>query len=110
MLDLSTLYNAKFFEVKLLDGKILNVMKPPIDFLVELETFLQSMANKDKKKVDVKQVAIITEEMATIILNNNKEGIQIEQSYVRQLGYDIQIIIIKQYAEFVRELMANPNL
>ena len=108
MLDLSALYNAKFFEVKMLDGSVLNIIKPAIDFLVELEGFFQ-IQNSKSKKVDIKQIATLTEEMATKILNNNKEGISIEQNYVRRLGFDLQLLIIREYIKFTRELMANPN-
>lgn len=105
MLDLSV-YEQKSWEVKLLDGRIIHVLKPDILMLIEIERFEKAKNSKTNKLENISKSLV---SMTQRILNENEEGISLTIADIKKLGFQLQLAVINGYQTFIREVMDNPN-
>lgn len=105
MLDLSLL-NQKTWDLKLLDGTVLNVRKPNNDLFKETQKMAEAAANK--KTGD--KITTVTYSFLTKVLNRNTNGRKFTQQEIEQIiPLDIAVILIYEYQKFVIEVMQGVN-
>lgn len=100
MLDLTVL-NEQYFEIKLLDGSVINLKKPSQSLLMKFMGFKQDAS--ELKTEDIIEIVLS-------ILNNNKENKELKTEDIENYDIGILMAIIQGYAEFINEVMGNPNL
>ncbi|WP_069999447.1 hypothetical protein [Cellulosilyticum sp. I15G10I2] len=84
----------------------LHLLKPNMGFLIELERFIKV---KNSKQSNLERITALTEDIVLKILNNNLENKEIDIDFIKKIDFDLQILIINLYFQFVEEVMANPN-
>lgn len=105
-LDLSV-FQEETFEVKLSEETTININKPSQRLVLDLMEYEKHFSNKkDPKKVVDSFVELIVK-----ILNNNKEGLKFTREYVEnKFSFEIGVVFIKSYIDFVSEVNSDPNL
>ncbi|MGL5637569.1 MAG: hypothetical protein ACRCX8_01395 [Sarcina sp.] len=99
MLDLTAL-SIKYFEVKMLDGNKLSIRKPTqkmMNFIIKMNGLAE------EKQLDA------IDELVTMILNNNKEGIAYLKKDIANYELEIKEAIITGFSKFAKEIVSNPN-
>nr|DAP50265.1 MAG TPA: hypothetical protein [Caudoviricetes sp.] len=111
-LDLNKL-KTKTFELKLLDGRVINIKKPNEDLIVEMENFEKEAPNSKCVQDVFKKIKALT----LIIINRNTEGVVFDYLFFEQKGEDGELLydytvcaaIFAEYSKFTRGVLANPN-
>lgn len=105
MIDLSILSN-KTFDIKLPDGFELNIRKPSNDLFKETFRMIKLMeANgEDDKKISAIYVFI------TKMFNRNMNNVKFTQQQLEELiDIDIAMYLIKEYQNFLNEVVQDIN-
>ena len=104
MLDLNA-FQEKTFEVKLLDGTVVELKKPSQKLVIDIMAHEEKMKNKDPKKVLNSFVNIMVE-----VLNNNTEGREFNRGYVEKyFSLDLGSLFLTAYIDFVKDIQSDPN-
>ena len=105
-LDL-TVFQEETFEVRLNKDEVLHIKKPSQRLVIDLMNYEKEFNNKkDPKKVVSSFVSLIVK-----ILNNNTEGKVFNNEFVEnQFSFEIGVLCIKSYVDFVSEVNSDPNL
>lgn len=107
MLDL-TILNQNYFEIKMLDGSILNLKKLTQKMLLKT-TFLDKEIEKANKNKDFEKILNLNVDRLHLILNNNKEGKVITKEEIEEFNAEIITAIIVAYSKWMQEFNSNPN-
>lgn len=105
MLDLQA-FKQKTFEVRLMDGTEIKLLKPSQRMVIDIMAYEEEMKNiKNPKGVIDSFISLIAD-----ILNNNTEGRKFTKSYVdKNFSYEVAMVFIQAYMEFVQEVNSDPN-
>lgn len=105
-LDL-TVFQEETFEVRLSEEETLHVKKPSQRLVIDLMNYEKEFNNKkDPKKIVASFTSLIAK-----ILSNNTEGKVFTQEYVEnKFSFEIGVVFIKSYVDFVSEVNSDPNL
>lgn len=107
MLDL-TILNQNYFEIKMLDGSILNLKKLTQKMLLKT-TFLDKEIEKANKNKEFEKILNLNVDRLHLILNNNKEGKVITKEEIEEFNAEIITAIIVAYSNWMQEFNSNPN-
>lgn len=104
MLDLQA-FQEKTFEVKLVDGTIINLRKPSQKLVIDIMAYEEKLKDKNIKVVIESFVGLMVD-----ILNNNTDGRKFNKAYVEKyFSLDLGKIFLEAYIDFVQEIQADPN-
>lgn len=96
MLDLTTAL-GELYQVKLLDGKVLNLKRPTQALQVAIVN-LQKYAGKEK---DAEKAMETTMEIFCRILNRNDEGVEFKPEDIgEEYDYSIALMVIGDYLKY----------
>lgn len=103
IIDLSV-FQEETLDFKLLDGRVINVVKPTQKMVIELMNF-RNIQDEEPEA----QVAALSS-IVCKVLNSNKNGIAFTEKEVEQ-NFNFQILqaILTAYSEFVNGIASNPN-
>lgn len=107
MLDL-TIINESYFEIKMLDGSILNLKKMTQKMLLKT-TLLDKEIEKANKEKDFEKILNLNVDRLHLILNNNKEGKEVTREEIEEFNAEIITAIIVAYSKWMQEFNNNPN-
>ena len=104
MLDLNA-FQEKTFEVKLLDGTVVELRKPSQKLVIDIMAHEEKLKHKDPKKVLNSFINIMVE-----VLNNNTEGREFTRGYVEKyFSLDLGSLFLGAYIDFVKDIQSDPN-
>lgn len=107
MLDL-TILSEQYFELKLLDGRIINLKKMTQGMIIST-TAIDKAIEKANKAKEYEKVLTLNTDRLELILNHNKEGIKITRKEIEDLTPDLMGAIIIAYSEWMQNINSNPN-
>ena len=107
MLDLSIIVE-QYFELKLLDGRIINLKKLTQGMLITT-TAIDKAIEKANKAKEYEKILNLNIDRLELILNHNKEGIKISKEEIEELTPDIMSAIIIAYSEWMQGINNDPN-
>lgn len=109
MLDLSV-FQQKTFEVKLVDGQVVNLLKPSQKMLIEMMSYEAQFKAIEPNQENLNKVFNTFNSMILNILNNNNDGKVFDKEYVdKYFDFHIGTALMNAYMEFVNEINSNPN-
>jgi len=96
MLDLNTVLDEKYYDIKLLDGKILHLDRPS-QAMIENTLVVDKVADSGNTEGTVKALAILFMR----ILNRNNEGIKFEYNELTEVySFEVMGYVIEDYFNF----------
>lgn len=112
MLDLQAI-KTKTFEIKLLDGTIIHIKKANNELVCLMEEF----ETKISKTKSIKNFIEELQSLIIKILNHNTDHKTFDNLFFNQVyedgckiyDYTICMAIYKEYAEFMKGVLTNPN-
>ena len=107
MLDL-TILSEQYFEIKLLDGRIINLKKMNQRMIINT-TSIDKAIEKANKSKEYEKVLNLNIDRLELILNHNKEGVKISREEIEELTPDVMGAIIVEYTEWMQNINNNPN-
>ncbi len=107
MLDL-TILSEQYFEIKLLDGRIINLKKMNQRMIINT-TSIDKAIEKANKSKEYEKVLNLNIDRLELILNHNKEGVKISREEIEELTPDVMGAIIVAYTEWMQNINNNPN-
>lgn len=109
MLDLSV-FKEKTFELKLFDGEVLNLKRPSHRMVIEMMGYEQTFKDKKNHK-NVDKMVNTFSQMLLDILNSNTQGRVFDLEFVEEnFDFNLGMLVVESYMEFVQEINSNPNL
>lgn len=103
ILDLS-MFLEETLDIKMLDGRVLHIRKPPQRTIIEMMKFREIDENTDP---DAVMAAL--DRMTGLILNNNEDGLRFNADAIAGLSTDMKNAILTEYAKFAARLQQNPT-
>ena len=108
MLDLSV-FQQKTFEVKLMDGQIIHLLKPSQKMLLQMMSYEAEFKDMNEKK-DLEKIFDTFSSMILNILNNNNDEKVFNKEYVDKFfNFEVGQTLMNAYMGFVNEINSNPN-
>ena len=109
MLDLSV-FQKQTFEVKLMDGQVIHLLKPSQRMLIEMMSYEAEFKNTKREK-DLDKIFDTFNSMILNILNNNDDEKVFDKEYVNKyFDFEVGTALMNGYMNFVNEINSNPNL
>lgn len=102
MIDLSV-FQEETLDMKMLDGRIVNIVKPTQKMVLELMNF-QNLREEEPEA----QIAALST-IVCKVLNSNKNKIIFTEEEVGEFSFQILNAILTAYGEFVNGIASNPN-
>ena len=108
MLDLSV-FQKQTFEVKLMDGQVVHLLKPSQKMLLEMMSYEAEFKNKDNQK-NLDKIFDTFNSIILNILNNNDDEKVFDKEYVNKyFDFEVGTALMNGYMNFVNEINSNPN-
>lgn len=107
MLDL-TILAEQYFEIKMLDGSIINLKKLTQGMLIKT-TAIDKQIEKANKDKDYEKVLNLNVDRLYLILNNNKEKVEITKEEIKDFTPEVMSAIILAYTDWMQDINSNPN-
>lgn len=106
MIDISKL-NDKTFDVKLTDGRVLNIRKPNKEIFNDTMKVANLVDSDDKAEGKIVNAVY---DFLTKVFNRNKNHIGLtKEELEEELDFVNAMIVIKAYQEFVSEVIQNTS-
>lgn len=99
-LDLNA-FTEKTLEIKMVDGRVINVKRPTKAIFMLLQAAQEADQVEDKNR--------ISEQVIVAALNNNLEGLTIDNEEINAMPVLMKSAILKAYFDFLHELVSDPN-
>lgn len=105
MIDIREL-NNKTFDVTLQDGTILNIRKPSNELFKQTFTMIELIQKNGEEKNVVNAIYIFL----TKVFNRNLNNIKFTQAQIEEIiDIDVAMYLIKEYQNFLNEVMQDIN-
>lgn len=105
MFDMTKI-KKRYFDIKLKNGKILNIEAPKLKILKKILSLGESSKNEELNENDMKDLI----EATTLALNKNKQNYKISAEQVEEL-FNIEelILFLSDYFEWVNQIQNSKN-
>ncbi|WP_297637950.1 hypothetical protein [uncultured Clostridium sp.] len=107
MLDL-TIISEQYFDLKLLDGRVLNLKKMTQGMIITTTALDKAIAKANDNK-DYEKVLNLNVDRLMLILNHNKEKINITKKDIESLTPEHMSAIIIAYTDWMQGINNDPN-